>query len=275
LKRFFATTESTSDSLEFRIRRLDGQIRCIRSTMHVVRDVQGEILEISGLHFDITQQKKSEDQVKNLLNQKEALLLEVNHRVKNNLAALLGILHLEQDKTETGKINFPEILKEIETRIQSLAVVHSLLSSREWEPVNLTEIIKTVVEGVLSGFSKSPDVRLNIAVCSFTVTSSTAHHLALVLSELTTNSVKHATRGRTAGAIEVFFQETDGYIVVEYLDNGPGFTDTILEGGSKPESIGFDLIKGIIEHTLRGKFEVFNDNGAHTRMSLPIEVISK
>jgi PAS domain S-box-containing protein len=209
---------------------------------------------------------KGEEEVRKYAARQEALVREVNHRVKNNLSALSSLLHLEKSRAESDPSALNHILPDLEGRIQGLSVVHDVLSAGQWRPVSLYKLCSAIVGGALASIKTTTSVTLDISSCAILVDSGTAHHLALVLNELATNTVKHGLKNQSEGGITIRFEDLGGRVVIDYRDNGPGFPEAILLGERKAGSIGTELLEGIVEHTLRGRLERHNDGGAVTRI---------
>lgn len=130
-------------------------------------------------------------------NTRSVLLQEVNHRVKNNLSAIIGILYAgKRHATGENKTAYAAIMSGLINRIQGLAAVHSLLSHSEWAPLNLAQLIGQIIRSVLQALPHGQEFRVKITPSSIKVTSQQAYYLAQVINELTTNSVRHGVAGK-------------------------------------------------------------------------------
>jgi len=210
---------------------------------------------VIGTHSDITHRIRSEDQLRAHAETQRVLLREVNHRVKNNLGLILGMLRLEESR---GSGDVHTLLSEIEGRIHALASVHSMLSSTEWRPVGLTDLCEAVIATHLP---PGGNTRLEISPTALTVDASQAHNLALVLNELATNTAKHAP---AAGCVRVDLAAEGAEVVLVYRDDGPGFPAPVLAGTAEPTGIGLQLLRGLVEMSLGGKVTYTNAGGAVT-----------
>jgi PAS domain S-box-containing protein len=193
------------------------------------------------------------------------LLQEVNHRVKNNLAAIIGMLYVEQRHLdpEEQKIYKP-FLEELIRRVRGLSAVHELLSETQWQPLPLSRLCNQVIHATLYGLSPDKEISIRINPSPLFVTSDVAHHLALVLNELTTNTIKHAMLARKHAAITVMAYSENGLLYIIYRDDGPGFPVSMLEDRALYFHVGYGLIQNITEKILGGKLVLSNDNGAQT-----------
>jgi two-component sensor histidine kinase len=152
---------------------------------------------------------------------KSALLAEVNHRVKNNLSAIVGLLYAEQ--RHAGMENQPIyqiILYDLINRVQGLATVHSMLSAAEWAPLSLADLALQVIHSSLQALPRDRHITVTVNPAPIRVTPQQAHNLALVINELATNTVQHAMAERTTGQIAVKISLEEGTIRCELRDNG-------------------------------------------------------
>jgi two-component sensor histidine kinase len=196
---------------------------------------------------------------------KATLLAEVNHRVKNNLAAIVGLLYAEQRHAglENQSI-YQVILNDLISRVQGLATVHSLLSASEWAPVRLSDLAYQVIRSSLQARPRDKHVTINVTPSSVKVSPDQAHHLALVINELATNSTQHALVGQDQLHITVKISLEDDLIRCEFRDNGSGYPEQMLQPDNSGYNVGFDLIRNVVNRNLRGNLALYNDSGAVT-----------
>jgi len=195
---------------------------------------------------------------------KAILLSEVNHRVKNNLAAIIGLLYAEQSHAAfEHKVIDQTIFDELINRVQGLAIVHEMLSAAEWSPLPLQELAEQVIGSLLQTISLNIRVVVDISPSPVRVLAEEAHEIALIINELATNSVKYALSARQKNFhIQVTITHQENEIRFEFRDNGPGYPPEILQRKAQHYSVGFGLIEGIVQSSLRGKLSIYNDNGA-------------
>ncbi len=204
---------------------------------------------------------------------KTRLLQEVNHRVKNNLAAITGMLYIEQRhaQQEGNRRTYAAILDDLVNRVKGLSTVHHLLSVSNWSPLPLSKLARQVINSALQGLSPSKRVVVDVSSAApVVVTPKTAHNLAIVINELTTNVIKYAASTQETTQITVRIASSSGRIspepdeetiLFEFRDNGPGFPAEVLLR-SEVRNIGLYLIENTVRHTLRGDITLHNDNGA-------------
>ncbi len=192
---------------------------------------------------------------------KAALLNEVNHRVKNNLAAIIGLLYAEQ--RHAGLADQPiyqEIMTDLVNRVQGLATVHSMLSASQWEPISLSELVRLVVRSSLQALPPDKQVAVAVNTSPVQVTANQAHNLALIINELTTNTIRHALTGRYLAQITVNIYPQADRIWLEFRDDGPGYPEEVLR--EERHGVGFELINPLVRKSLRGELSLQNNQGA-------------
>lgn len=255
--------ELLSFRLEKRLYHAEGLTAWVLQNMKLIKDEEGKPIHFVAQFIDITERKQTEEQLKKYTETLTVLLREVNHRVKNNLAALISMLHMEQNKaSNSNNTVYVEFLNDLISRIQSLSTVHSMLSAQNWQPLGLSELFSRVIHAATHGMPGTKKVRIQIAPSDIKVNSNQAHHLTLVINELITNSIKHAMHGRDNALISVDISKNNENIHIRYKDDGPGFPLALIEGDFRNANIGFELIRGIVVQSLDGSFSLENNNGA-------------
>ncbi len=174
---------------------------------------------------------------------KSALLRELHHRVKNNLATVAGLLSLQKRRTKSAEVR--NILAESVNRIQGLAATHDLLSHEEVSEARVDDIARKIV-GVANANLRPPETHITFQVesCPIVIPSRAVVILALVLNEMVSNAIKHGMRGMKEGTIVIRGREAEGWVIVEVLDNGSQPFDPLEEENS--ESLGLSLIRNLI-----------------------------
>jgi len=202
---------------------------------------------------------------------KAMLLREVNHRVGNNLAAIVGFLSIERDHiAEADQAAYQSIMNDLTNRVMSLSAVHRMLSATEWAPLLLSELVQQIIDASLQMLPLDRHISVDITPSPVRVTSNQAHNLCLVINELATNTVKYALSERGTAHITVsIWLDGDDIVQLEFQDNGPGFPETVLR--LDQHSVGFKLIKNIVHRNLRGELSLRNDPGAVANVRFKVE----
>ncbi len=201
---------------------------------------------------------------------KAVLLKEVNHRVKNNLAAIVGMLYIERRHIGIeAQATYQNIMKDLINRIEGLATVHHLLSTFEWMPVPLNQLAEQVIDSALQALPPDKYIRVDIPQSSLHVSPKQANGLAMVINELTTNTIKHAMIDRQTAQISIRIVADDANkgSLFEFRDDGPGFSERAL--CLEYQNIGMYLIQNIVRKDLKGKVSLKNDPGATISIHFP------
>lgn len=211
-----------------------------------------------GLYVDITERERVEETVRKSLKEKELLLAEVHHRVKNNLAVITGLLELQSYATDNT--NAHDVLNDSRHRIHSIALVHEKLYQNE----NLSDIevgpyINELVESLQKSFKTSltkVEVGFDIDPVNLIITQ--AIPCGLLINEIVTNAYKHAFKDREKGKVTISFKKKKELLVLSIKDDGIGFDSmNYSKGGS---SLGMKLIRTISKQ-LKAEAETLREEG--------------
>jgi PAS domain S-box-containing protein len=245
------------------------------------RDSAERIIGVISYSRDITERKEAYDKIRRYSTELEAandanrtLLQEVNHRVKNSLMAILGLILAEQRRLEQSGLEAEaessswEALHNLSERVRSLATAHSLLSESGWRPLPVRELVRAVVLALAPALPEAHRFDLEITGPSLRISPEQAHHLALVISELTTNAMKHG-RGPDGVRICVEIGLSNGEVTLVYSNAGPGYAESVLAGERR--SLGLDLVDKLTRHSLRGAWTLRNEDGPVAEIRFPID----
>ena len=196
---------------------------------------------------------------------KTILLKEVNHRVKNNLATIIGLLYAEKRyAVAEHQLTYRSIMEDMINRIQGLSTVHDMLSASAWSPLLLNELIMKVINAHLRLLPPEKRVSMEVSNSQVRVNAKQAGSLALVFNELATNTSKYALRNRDTAYIKVLITAEENIVQCEFRDNGPGYPDKVLQ--QQQQNIGIYLVQTIVHKDLHGEVTLRNDNGAVTML---------
>lgn len=195
--------------------------------------------------------------------EKALLFRELDHRIRNNLAALISLLHLSEEKTEGSA---SETLREMAGRVERLADVHNLLTERGSQPVDVRELAELVGRNVLEALPDAVKIRWTVTGQSALLPPSRVTALALVLNELFTNCAKHAFLGRETGAVTILVGREGNEVELIVRDDGVGFD---RERG--PAGLGLSIVQALVTQNLRGSvaFVRPGDGGAAVHIRFP------
>ncbi len=195
------------------------------------------------------------------------LLNEVNHRVKNNLAAIVGLLYAQLDRPGMeGQPGYQVVIRDLIHWTEGLAIVHGMLSASDWAPLPLDELASRVIYSSLQSVPPG-QVQVEVRPSPVRVSADQAHTLALVLNELATNVAKHALKGREVVLLNVEATQEGRDIVLRLRDNGPGYSPDVL--AQQYPGVGLSLARNLVRRNLRGRLALYNDAGAVAEVRFP------
>ncbi|HUV49721.1 MAG TPA: PAS domain S-box protein [Anaerolineae bacterium] len=250
-----------------------GQVHYMQWTINSKFDEDGNLIATNSIARDLTEIKLAEKRLKQYADTQEVLIREVNHRVTNNLSAIIGMLAMEEKHAvEEGSTYYLSFLQNLTARIRGLSLVHGLLSASGWQPLKLSLLCEQILKGATQGALFSKNLEISITPSQVIVSSTQAHHLAMVINELATNSIKHGVTNRDNIHINIIIEQDGAKTTIQFKDNGPGFPEEIVKGDFSSANIGFELIQGIVMKSLGGNVVFENDNGSLTTISFENEI---
>lgn len=203
--------------------------------------LEGNTIAIYGIYVDISDRIKSEQKNIESLKEKEILLSEIHHRVKNNLAVITGLLELQSHNLES--LEAKTALKDSQLRINSMALIHEKLYQNEsLSQINFNRYIQELVEVIQhSHEKKDADLSINLDVENIKFPITKAIPCGLIINEIVTNSLKHAFAGVDTPTIAISLIKEGDEISLTISDNGVGLPDKFEN--LKSNSLGIILIK--------------------------------
>ena len=222
-------------------------------------------LEISGEKLftvicrDVTEQQKYRTQIENSLKEKEVLLKEIHHRVKNNLQIISSLLNLQSNFIEDEKMT--EIFKESRNRVKSMALIHEkLYQSKDLSQINIAEYLRDLSSYLYSSYRMEPNaIKLKLELEDIYLDVNFAINLGLITNELISNSLKHAFPQKRSGEISVKMHKiTNNSLTLTVKDNGIGFPDNLDHTTTK--SLGLQLVNSLVLQ-YKGTIEFLSKEG--------------
>jgi PAS domain S-box-containing protein len=217
---------------------------------------------------DITDRKRSEKTLIASLQEKEVLLREIHHRVKNNLQLISGLLDMTrmrtQDETTTG------ILTDMMLKIQNMAQIHTrLYESKQFGKIGLTAQFRDQITALSNIYShKGHEISCEINTQEIFLPVDQAFPCALAVNEILSNSYKHAFIGKKQGSIEIFAVQENGHVRITVRDDGIGLPENI--DISRTNSLGLKLVRTLVQHQLKGTLTIHSRQGTETILEFPV-----
>jgi PAS domain S-box-containing protein len=214
--------------------------------LNPIFDEKGVVAEVSSIGHDITGKKLAEAKIKQSLQEKEVLLKEVHHRVKNNLQVISSILNLQSSYVkDEGTLN---ILKESQNRIKSMAFIHeSLYQTKDFSSINFSEYIINLSQNLIQSYANFDyEIKLNLDIQNVFLNLDLAIPCGLIINEIVSNALKYAFSKTTENgkiSIKMYTKEDD--LIIEIGDNGKGLPKHIDYRNT--ESLGLQLVVTLIE----------------------------
>ncbi|KAM3111737.1 PAS domain S-box protein [Phormidesmis sp. 146-33] len=247
-------------SCEYQFLHQDGSYRWLRDGMKLLRDRQGHPVEIIGSVVDITDRKRAENQIRESLQEKEVMLKEIHHRVKNNLQVISSLLKLQAGYIKDDRIL--EVFKESQNRVRAMALIHEkLYQSEDLAKTDFAEYIRSLVNDLFRSYSiSSRAVSLNLTVEDVRLSIDTAIPCGLIINELVSNSLKYAFSTEKFGQISIALSaETNDRYLLVVQDDGSGLPSDI--DFRKTKSLGLQLVCNLTRQ-LQGTLDLDRENGS-------------
>lgn len=233
-------------------------------SISLIKSDTNEILGVVCVGSDITDIKEAEDKIKSSLKEKELLLQEVHHRVKNNLQIISSLLNLQASYINDEKDL--EIFKDSQSRVKSMAFIHEqLYKSSDFTNINFNNYIHNLLAYLSYSHNLDPEkIKMNINVENITLDINTAIPCGLIINELVTNSIKYAFPSGRSGTIniELYSDYEDEYVLI-VGDDGIGLPVDI--DFKNTDSLGLQLVNSLSKQ-LEGYIELDRTNGTQFKI---------
>lgn len=215
---------------------------------------------------DVTKKKEMEIQIERSLREKEILLKEIHHRVKNNMQVVSSLLFMQSRLSTDEKVK--EILLESQTRVKSIALVHEeLYQSMDLDQIDYTRYLHKISRNIFDTY-KVDTGRITITISEEKVylNISKAVPCSLIINELISNSLKHAFPDSRKGNILIDFSLTNGEYHLVYADDGIGLC--LSDSQKSPHTLGLELIQGLVKQ-LGGSLSIDKTKGVRYEIVFP------
>ena len=217
---------------------------------------------------DVTDRRHAEEKLIASLQEKETLIREIHHRVKNNLQIISGLLDMTRMRTPDSTTN--SILTDTMMKIKTMAQIHTrLYESKQFDKINMGSQIRDQVTDLSSIYGRSgAEIQITIDSEDIYLPVDQAIPCALVVNEVLSNAFKHAFRGKTQGILNVSAKQTDDHISIIIKDDGVGIPGDI--DIYKTTSLGLKLIRNLVLQ-LHGSVTITSNQGTKVMVEFPLQ----
>lgn len=267
---FFAVVDDPDLSIwhdEYRFVKADGAYVDVLDRGFVLRDEQGKAIRMIGAMQNITERKQAETKIKKQLAEKEMLLREVHHRIKNNFNLIASLLSLQAGSTASAESR--QELEKAGSRVRSMAGLYEqMLLGDTYAQVSVKKYLEKLIAALIQVFPESASVDIQLSIEDFLLESKKVVSLGIIVNELVTNVFKYAFTGRSGGSLAISLAHSKSGVSMMVQDDGIG-----LEAGNTPAKgatgamsspgttgLGLTLVRMLAEQ-LDGSFTQESDHG--------------
>jgi len=244
------------------IKNADGKITDVLYNSSLYQNEDGSTAGVFATARDITERKTAEEKIKKLLEEKEFILKEVHHRIKNNMNTVAGIMWMQ-----AGSLKDPEAkaaFKDARTRVLSMMVLYDkIYRSDGFKETSFKEYISPLVDEIAANFPNNRMVKIVKNIDDFMVDAEKSSYIGILVNELITNIMKYAFAGMDAGVITISARVVNDRVTMIIADDGIGIPESVdieTAGG-----FGLQLVD-MMTHSLRGAIRI--ERGRGTRFIL-------
>jgi PAS domain S-box-containing protein len=263
VQRAFEKSETVED--EWRVIWSDGTTHWLAGRFRILRNEKQKPLTLTGVNIDMTERKQAEEALKKSLGEKEVLLKEIHHRVKNNMQVISSLVDLQAD--QVGNAEIKAVLQDVTHRVRSMALVHEkLYQSADMARVEFAEYAEGLLHYLWRAHgTSSSGIRLSLDLEPVALSVNAAVPCGLILNELASNALKHAFRDGKGGVVAVSLRaDPEGRVHLKVRDNGAGLPKGLDWRRSK--SLGLQLVQ-IFSQQLHADVNVSASEGTEFMVS--------
>ncbi len=253
------TTGEKQSGVEYRVAHKNGTWRWHFSNGSPIKDAGNRTLSYIGVARDVTERRQAEQDLKNALAEKEILLKEIHHRVKNNMQTIASLLYKQQRHTDDE--NAKMILEDSIGRVKSMALIHErIYRSQNLARINLSDYLHDFAGKLFKAYAqKSADVSLQIRADDVYLPVDKSIPVALIVNELVTNALKYAFPKHRPGTVRIECAESNGEITLKAGDDGVGLPENISV--ERARSLGLYLVYNLAVRQLGGRLHINKERG--------------
>lgn len=217
----------------------------------------GVVTSIMGIVRNMTAQTLAEEEVQKQLAEKEILLREVHHRIKNNMANVEGLLSLQADLIDNPEAK--AALQDSIVRIQSMRILYDkLLLTKDYHDISIASYVEGLVDSISVIFAMENKITIKKQITDFSIVPEKAIPVGIIINELLTNVFKYAFMGRDNGTVSILIEKFENLMTLMIEDNGIGMDEKISLNQSP--GLGLTIVKMLVAQ-LKGTYKSINGNG--------------
>lgn len=256
--------EKQSIKFEGEMVRKDGTIFPVELNTHLF-ELGGETVVLSVAR-DITERKHGEELLKQSINDKDALIHEIHHRVKNNMAVITGFINMQMENVDDPGTK--SVLKDLENRIWGLdAAQDSIYHYESFANISAQMHFYRVISSILMNSRNKTNISVDVDAGDLDIDVPVAMNTSLILTEIVLNSIKHAFEGREKGSICLKFCKTEKCYELVVSDDGIGLPE--ITDFSGLDTLGMKIIKRVVEMGMKGNYDIKSNNGTTWTIRFP------
>jgi len=253
-------------SIELEFYRKDGSSFWADCTFTFIRGKNGNPDSILGEGRDITDRKTAEEHINKLLKEKETLLKEVHHRIKNNMQTISSLLYLQaRTMKDSSAIN---ALNDANNRVRSMMLIYDrLYQSSDFREISTELYLTDLIDSIKSTLGITGNIEIIADIENFDVNSVILYPVGIIINELLTNAFKYAYPGNMDGVINISLKKNSATMELVFSDNGIGISGKIFDSNS--DGFGINLVKLLVEQ-INGKMSISGLAGTRYTISVTL-----
>jgi len=251
-------------NLDISLRRCDGKTFPALFSMAPVFDDWNDVLGYICTFRDYTEEQKNEKQIRTSLREKEILLAEIHHRVKNNLQLINSLVNMQQKLSSEENT----VLKSVKSRIRAISLVHEkIFRHRNVETIDFSDYLKDFLSHLLLMYKK-PDLHINthVHVENVVLPLEQATPCSLILNEIISNALKYGFTGQESGDLWISFVMEKEHYVLTIKNDGKPMPEHAMK--SDTFGLGMKITKALVQQ-LKGSLEILSSGGTTFRIRFP------
>lgn len=268
------SSHNPTEIIENRVYSGKGDIHWLQFINKGFFDSDGKLLEIQSVGRDITERKEADKALKESLREKEVLLKEIHHRVKNNMQIIQSLISIQTDKISDVELRKPLI--ESNNRIKSMALIHeTLYHSKDIAKLDIDAYFKNISNHLFKIYrNSSHHISLSVSVDPIALDMDQCIACGLIINELISNALKYAFVDMTDGELGISLKqinEENATLCID--DNGKGFPDSIDH--NLIDSMGLRIVRILVKGQLKGNMSIKNRDGTAFNIIFPLPSVKK